>query len=59
MAGPSSISFCPRKEQKGFGKFEKLKAYAEAIQEKWDLPKIKQYVLLGPSMFFSQRSECC
>lgn len=35
------------KEQKGFGKFEKLKAYAEAIQEKWDLPKIKQYVLYG------------
>ncbi|CAK9060279.1 unnamed protein product [Durusdinium trenchii] len=43
----SAAKQIPRKEQKGFGKFEKLKAYAEAIQEKWDLPKIKQYVLYG------------
>ena len=38
-----------RKEQRGFGKFDKLKSYAEAIQDRWDPQMVKQYVLLGSS----------
>jgi len=35
------------KEQKGFGKFDKLKSYAADIQEKWDAPMVKQYLLFA------------
>ena len=41
------IHLCLRKEQKGFGKFDKLKSYAADIQEKWDAPMVKQYLSLG------------
>mmetsp|Transcript_41304 Transcript_41304/g.89486 ORF Transcript_41304/g.89486 Transcript_41304/m.89486 type:complete len:268 (-) Transcript_41304:74-877(-) len=35
------------KEQRGFGKFDKLKSYAEAIQDRWDPQMVKQYLLYG------------
>lgn len=35
------------KEQRGFGKFDKLKSYAEAIHDKWDPQMVKQYLLYG------------
>jgi len=35
------------KEQRGFGKFDKLKSYAEAVKEKWDPQMVKQYLLYG------------
>lgn len=39
-----------RKEQKSFGKFDKLKSYAEDIQSKWDAQMVKQYLLLGSEL---------
>eukprot|EP00438_Fugacium_kawagutii_P009775 Skav218796 [mRNA] locus=scaffold1140:183205:186833:- [translate_table: standard] len=33
------------KEQRSFGKFDKLKSYAEDIQSKWDAQMVKQYLL--------------